>query len=257
MTSFQSDSSYANRYLLTGRVVLVTGSSRGIGAATARLARLGGATVIVHGRTQSAALKVLAAELNAPWTTFDVADESAVAREVAAIHAEAGPPDTLVNCVGITNPHSSFLEQPAEEWRTTLAVNVIGIANCCRAVIPEMQRMGHGRIINVASVRGFVTATGRAAYSASKAALVNMTASLAREYAPAVTVNAVAPGFVATDMAAQWSDSAKRQAQRALLGRAAEAQEIAEVICFLASDAARFIVGQTIVVDGGYMCASQ
>lgn len=242
--------------MLTGRVVVITGSSRGIGAATARLAKSYGARVVVHGRTDGLALQAIASELDALRVSCDVIDEGAVQKALSLIELQLGVPDVLVNCAAITNPHAAFFEQSSAEWIDTLSTNVLGVVNFCRAVGPSMVSRGRGRMINVASVRGFASATGRAAYSASKAAVINLTAVLARELAPAITVNAVAPGFVVTDMAAQWSERARRQAARALLGRPAEPEEIAEVICFLASDRARFITGQTIVVDGGYMSAS-
>ena len=118
--------------------------------------------------------------------------------------------------------------------------------------IPQMQKNKYGRIVNIASIRAYEFASGRPVYSASKAVIVNLTAVLAKEFAPDISVNAVAPGFTETSMAKTWDEEVLKQVKSALLGRSAQPKEIAEAILFLASEKASFITGQTILVDGGY-----
>lgn len=239
---------------LQDKIILISGSSRGIGAATAKLARKYGAHVILHGQTETEHLKKLAHSLNVPYVTCDVADEVAVSQVVAGLVKEHKQIDVLVNCAGITKP-KAFLETTKEEWLETFETNVLGTVNFAKAVIPHMQEAGYGRIVNIASIRGLTQFAGRATYSASKAAVINLTAVLAKEHAPTIAVNAVAPGFTKTDFSKNWNEQTWQQANSAPLGRAAEPEEIAEAVLFLASDQARFITGQTIVVDGGYTVA--
>ena len=131
-------------------------------------------------------------------------------------------------------------------------VNVLGTVHFCQAVIPQMQKNKYGRIVNVASLRGFGAASGKPAYSASKAAIINLTASMAKEFSPDIIINAVAPGFTETPIAKNWDDEVWAKVNTSLLGRIAQPKEIAEVILFLTSDRASFIIGQTILADGGY-----
>ena len=120
-----------------------------------------------------------------------------------------------------------------------------------------MQKKGSGRIVNIASIRGYGITSSRAAYSTSKAAIMNLTCTLAKEYAPMIAVNAVSPGFTRTDMAKTWSEQVWEQVKTSLLNRVGEPEEIAEAICFLASEKASFITGQSILVDGGYSIAGK
>jgi 3-oxoacyl-[acyl-carrier protein] reductase len=233
--------------MLNDKVVLISGSSRGIGAATARLAKGYGADVVLHGHSESVQLKELAKELSARYITCDVADEN----EVRAAFKNIERVDVLINCAGITSP-ASFSETTDEDWLQVFRVNVLGTVHFCKAVIPLMQKNGSGRIVNISSIRGYGITSGRAIYSASKAAIINLTCSLAKEYAPQIAVNVIAPGFTRTDMAKTWNEKIWKQVEQALLGRIGEPNEIAEAICFLGSDKASFIVGQTILVDGGY-----
>ena len=140
-------------------------------------------------------------------------------------------------------------------WLDQFAANVLGPAHFIRAVAPAMQRRGHGRIVTVSSIRGQdpLSSPEVAAYSAAKAAVENLTTTYARELAPAITVNCVAPGFVLTDMADTWSETVRAEVDRCLLGRAAQPEEIAKILLFLVSDAASFITGQTLLADGGLL----
>jgi NAD(P)-dependent dehydrogenase (short-subunit alcohol dehydrogenase family) len=235
--------------MLKNKTILVTGSSRGIGEATVRLAKNYGANVILHGRIESPELVKLSQELNCKYIFCDVSDEKAVRREVSSI----GSIDILVNNAGY-NPSKSFMELTNEEWRRILEVNVLGPVNFSRAVILEMKERGHGKIINVASVKGYNHVAGKPAYAASKAALMRITTSMAEEFAQyGILVNAVAPGFTETEMtSATISPRIKEQIDKIPLRRMANPEEIAEMILFLASDKANYITGQTFCVDGGY-----
>jgi 3-oxoacyl-[acyl-carrier protein] reductase len=237
--------------MLKDKNILITGSSSGIGAATARLAKEYGATVILHGKTESEELKALAEELNCEYIFCDVADKVAVDSEIKRILEKVKRIDILVNSAGISI-NQNFLESTDEVWLDVFKTNVLGTTHFCQAVIPEMQKNNYGRIVNIASIRGYTNTSGNPAYSASKAAIVNLTSVLAKQFAPNIFVNAIAPGFTETPIAQTWNEQVKLQATNNLLGRVAQPSEIAEAILFLASDKASFITGQTLLVDGGY-----
>lgn len=242
-----------------GKVVLITGSARGIGAATARLAHERGAKVILHGRTDSAQLQKLSKELdNAPTIACDVADKIEVEERCRPVLEKVGRVDALVNSAGIVIPQF-LLESDDEGWNKQFATNVLGIVHFCQVIIPYMQRNGYGRIVNVSSKRGFPDdASARGiAYAATKSAVISMTAAMAKDFAPNIAVNAVAPGFTETDISKTWNDEVWKQVEEALIPRVAKPTEIAEAILFLASDAASFVTGQTLLVDGGYMMAGK
>jgi len=179
--------------MLKYKIILITGSSSGIGTATARLAKEYGATIILHGKTESEALKSLAKELNCGYIFCDVSDKKAVDLAIKNILSKVKKIDILVNCAGIAL-RQKFLDTTDESWIDTFKVNVLGTTHFCQAVIPEMQKNKYGRIVNIASIRGFVGTAGSSVYSASKAAIVNITATMAKEFAPDIIINAVAPG---------------------------------------------------------------
>lgn len=235
-------------YNLRGKNILITGSSRGIGAATARLAKKYGANVILHGKTDSDNLRKIADELQSPYMFCDVAKDDEVRSAVGGLERV----DVLVNnaAIQISKPFTDFTQ---EDWARIMAVNVGGVANVSNAVIPKMQEQGHGKIINISSAKGYLATSGRCAYSASKAALINLTATMARELSPTILVNGIAPGFTNTEMTdGTMSPRVKKHIDGSLLKRMAKPEEIAEPILFLASDKSSFIVGQTILVDGGF-----
>lgn len=238
---------------LESRRVLITGSARGIGAATARIAVREGAEVILHGREESDHLKALATDLGCKSLAFDITDREAVHRVVGQEIEAGGTIDALVNCAGWVH-RRPFLETEADDWNVEFSANLLGLAWVCQAVIPAMLDKGYGRIVNVASMRGHeVTASYQgAAYSASKAAVINLTASLAKEFSPAVNVNAVSPGFIQTDMSNGWPPEIWAETEKALVQRVGQPEEVGNLLVFLASEGASFITGQTILADGGY-----
>lgn len=229
-----------------------------MGAAAAKIAYKNGDRVILHGKTDSNNLKKLAKELNADYIVCDVTDKKAVNKTVEEAIKKAGHIDALINCAGAAKA-IPFLETDDDHWLDLYKVNVLGTVHIIQAVLPHMQKAKKGRIVNAASIRGHENmASNRGmAYSASKAAIINLTATLAKEYAPYIAVNAVSPGFTKTDMAKTWNETVWNQVKTALLQRVAEPEELAEVMLFLASDKASFITGQTIVADGGYGIAGK
>ena len=229
--------------------ILITGSSRGIGAAIARLAKEKGYDVLLHGRTHSSHLINLAKELDSKYIIFDVSKED----EVKQAFSEISRIDVLVNSAGV-NISKAFDNLTDSDWKTIYDINLFGLVNVTRHVVPIMNRsQSIGKIINIASIKGLYASVGRVAYASSKAAVINLTTGLAKELAPKILVNAVAPGFTSTEMTDNtWSDRIKKQVDNILLKRMANPKEIAEVVLFLSSDASEYITGQTINVDGGF-----
>jgi 3-oxoacyl-[acyl-carrier protein] reductase len=229
--------------------ILITGSSRGIGAAIARLAKEKGYDVLLHGKSTSPNLSSLARELDSSYITFDVSKEKDVRQALSEIECI----DVLINSAGI-NISKSFKKLTNSDWKTIYDINVFGLANVTRHVVPIMKRSKYvGKVINIASIKGLYSSVGRVAYASSKAAVINLTTGLAKELAPKILVNAVAPGFTSTEMTeSTWSDRIKEQVGNILLQRMADPSEIAEVVLFLSSEASEYITGQTINVDGGF-----
>jgi 3-oxoacyl-[acyl-carrier protein] reductase len=229
--------------------ILITGSSRGIGAAIARLAKEKGYEVLLHGRTRSSCLIELAKELDSKYLIFDISKEDEVKQALSKITQI----NVLVNSAGV-NISKTFDDLTDTNWRTVYDVNLFGLVNVTRYVVPIMKRSKTtGKIINIASIKGLYASVGRVAYASSKAAVINLTTGLAKELAPGILVNAVAPGFTSTEMTdSTWSDRIKKQVSNILLKRMADPKEIAEVVLFLSSSANGYITGQTINVDGGF-----
>ncbi|HSJ46488.1 MAG TPA: SDR family oxidoreductase [Euzebyales bacterium] len=241
----------------TGRTALVTGSSRGIGAAIARRLAALGATVAVHYRAEQAAAEATLVGLTGDGHLIvgaDITDPDAVGRMVAQVVAALGGIDVLVNNAGVYTHHpldDVSYDDWQEAWTDTLAVNLLGAANLTWCVARHMIDTGRaGRIVNVSSRGAFRGEPDHPAYGASKAALNSMSQSLAQHLAPhGITVSAVAPGFVETDMAASLLDGPGGDAIRGQspLGRVATADEIADVVAFLASD--RVVITTGAIVD--------
>jgi 3-oxoacyl-[acyl-carrier protein] reductase len=234
------------------RTVLIAGSSRGIGAAAARLEAAAGSQVILHGRTESEGLKKLSADLGAPAFSCDGQDAGAVQAMIDEVKDQGYIPDALICTLGAVAA-TDAMTGDTDVWLDEYRANVLAPVNFIRSVAPLMLAKGGGRIVTVSSIRGRdnLASPEVTGYSAAKAALENVTVSFAKALAPSITVNAVAPGFVMTDMAETWSDEVRKEVRSNLLGRAGEPEEIAALLSFLVSDSASFITGQTILADGG------
>ena len=241
-------------FRLDGKVAVVTGGNRGLGEAYARALGEAGARVAIAARDEARS-EAVAGELGALAVTTDVTDSASVKSMLATVTAELGPVDVLVNNSGVCF-HRPALEVPDDEWRMVMDVNVDGVWQCCRAVGAQMVERGSGTIINIGSISAEIVnrPQWQPAYNASKAAVHQLTKSLAAEWAPhGVRVNALAPGYVKTEMApvdephfrARWIDDAPMR-------RAASPEEIAPSVIYLASDASSFMTGSVLVVDGGY-----
>lgn len=244
-------------FRLTDKVAIVTGGSRGIGRATAEiLAAQGAHVVLTYVSGEAAAREVVEAIASkggrAEMNQLDVADTAAAEKAVADTAKRLGRLDILVANAGISIDGLA-LRLKDEDIDRTLAVNVKGALACAKAAIKTMMRAKTGRIVFMSSVVGEMGNAGQTAYAASKAALLGIMRSLAREYASrGITANAVAPGYVDTDMTHALTDE-QRQAMLSMvpLGRPATAQEVGAAVAFLASDEAAYITGQTVRVNGG------
>ena len=240
--------------MLTGNVALITGGSRGIGAACARtLASLGADIAVVDAGNAEKATEVCAAcealGVRARAYQSDVADFDAVQQTVAAVKAELGSVDILVNSAGITR--DGLVAAMCEaDFDAVIDTNLKGTFNMIRHCARLFLRAGRGRIVNISSVAGVAGNAGQANYSASKAGVIGLTKSVARELAPkGITCNAVAPGFVATDMTAALPLTDEQIRAAVPLGRMAKPEEIADAVAFLLQS--DYITGQVLCVDGG------
>jgi NAD(P)-dependent dehydrogenase (short-subunit alcohol dehydrogenase family) len=239
---------------LDGRVAVVTGGASGIGAATARRFAAEGARVVVVDRDPEGAAAV-ADEIDGTALALDVRAGDAVEQAIGQIISAFGRVDVLVNNAG-TGDLRPLHTVDDKLWRRLIDVNLTGTFNAMRSVVPHMLAGGGGTIVNNASLSGLFPTRNEAAYSAAKAGVIALTKSGALEYGPAVRVNCVAPGHVRTPLTIVWEQMPEAFAPIAdaiPLGRIGEADEIAEVILFLASDRSSYVTGQTLVVDGGAM----
>lgn len=241
------------------RYALITGGSRGIGAAAARLfAQKGWGVAVGYEKSEAEAGKLVQelSRLGVPAMAVraDVADEGQVRRMVDNVLEKFCQLDILVCAAGIS--HGGLISQiDGEQWRRLFAVNVDGVHHCCRAVLPHMLGRKSGSIVTVSSMWGQVGASCEAAYSATKGAVIAYTKALAKELGPSnIRVNCVAPGVIDTDMNAQLSpEDMAALADETPLGRIGTPEEAAAAIAFLASDEASFVTGQVLAPNGGFV----
>jgi len=247
------------------QVAVVTGGGRGIGRAAALLLAQRGAAVCVNYTAHAAAAEAVVHEITAAGgramaVAADVADDAAVTAMIARVASQLGPVTILVNNAGVSQQATLDTYDPAQLERMR-RVNVDGVIHTTRAVMASMRERRHGRIINVASIAALGTALpGNAFYAASKAEVLILTRRFAMELGPhGITVNAVAPGFVRTDMTQRgrgadgWEKVEKQLGERAMMRRIGEPQDIANAVAFLAAPESGWITAQTLTVDGGRM----
>ncbi len=239
------------------RVALVTGGSRGIGRAIAELLAAAGHRVAINYVANADAAEETVSAVKAAGGTAvavqgDVGDEDSVAALMETVQEQLGPVEILVNNAGITRDDLLMRMKP-DAWDAVIQTNLKSVYLCSKAAMRGMLRAKWGRIINVSSVAGVYGNAGQANYAAAKAGVIGFTMSLAKEIGSrGITVNAVAPGFIATDMTAALGEEAAEAASNQItLGRLGRPEEVASAVGYLASEEASYVTGQTIVVDGG------
>ncbi len=238
---------------LQGEVALVTGASRGIGAAISRALADTGATVVGSATSQSGADGISAAlQGQGRGVVLDVADDTSVAAVFAELQAGEGSPTIVVNNAGITRDNL-LLRMKQDEWDDVIATNLTGLYRVCKAALRGMMKARKGRIINIASVIAVMGNAGQANYAASKAGMVGFSKSLAREVGSrGITVNVIAPGFIDTDMTRVLSEEQRAAMLEGVpLGRLGDGADIANAVLFLASAAGAYITGETLHINGG------
>ena len=238
---------------LSGKIALVTGASRGIGKAIAEKLVACGATVIGTATTENGAEAISQyLDQNGKGLALNVTDEASIESVISTIKAEFGDIDILVNNAGITRDNL-LMRMKEDEWQDILDTNLTSVFRLSKALMRTMMKKRYGRIITIGSVVGTMGNAGQANYAAAKAGLIGFSKSLAREVASrGITVNVVAPGFIATDMTAALTDEQKALTLAQVpVGRLGQPTEIANAVAFLASDEASYITGETLHVNGG------
>lgn len=241
--------------LLDGRIALVTGASRGIGAAIAAGLAAAGARVVGTATSEAGASRIgEALGDTGRGAVLDIADADSVDALLADMNGNEGAPLIVVNNAGITRDNLIMRMKP-DEWDDVLATNLSGAYRVCRGAIRGMMKARYGRIVNIASVIGIMGNAGQANYAAAKAGLIGFSKSLARELGSRnITVNVVAPGFIDTDMTRVLPEEQRKGLLAQVpLGRLGDVTDIASAVTFLASDAASYITGETLHVNGGML----
>ena len=241
---------------LSSKVALITGASRGIGAAIADTLAQAGATVIGTATSESGAQAIAErlAALGGEGRVLNIGEDNSVENLIADIEKQHGGLAILVNNAGITRDNL-LMRMKDEEWDDIMQINLKSVFRASKAAMRGMMKARHGRIINITSVVGAMGNAGQANYAAAKAGLMGFAKSMAREVGSrGITVNCVAPGFIDTDMTRSLPEDTRKmfEAQTAL-GRFGEAQDIADAVLFLASEQGRYITGQTLHVNGGML----
>lgn len=243
--------------LLDGKVAIVTGASRGIGRSVAIELAKAGAKVVINYAGNTAAAESVKETIEAEGgqaivCQADVADANSVDDMVKQTVESFGRIDILINNAGITRD-GLLMRMKESDWDAVMNTNLKGVFNCTKAVSRIMMKQKSGNIVNMTSVVGLMGNAGQSNYSAAKAGVIGFTKSMAKELAPrGITVNAIAPGFITTDMTAVLSDQVKNDlADKIPLGRLGEPEDISKAVLFLVSGSANYITGQTINIDGG------
>lgn len=243
-------------FQLKNKIAVVTGASRGIGQGIALELAKAGATVALVSRTADA-LKIVADEIaavggKASVHPCDISDGEAVTATFKEIVNQYGELHILVNNAGVTKD-ALLMRMSTADWELPIQVNLTGAFNCIKAAIRPMMKARFGRIINITSVVGVTGNAGQANYAASKAGLIGLTKSIAKEVGSrGITVNAIGPGFITTDMTADLTEEIViKMAESIPLGRMGNPEDIAPAVVFLASEGASYITGQTLLIDGG------
>jgi 3-oxoacyl-[acyl-carrier protein] reductase len=240
---------------LTGKVALVTGSGRGIGKAIAQKLAEAGASVVINDVSDAAeatAQEITTAGKPSLFIKANVCSSAEVNPMIEKIVATYGKLDILVNNAGISRDQIT-LRMTDEEWDAVINVNLKSVFVCTRAALKYMMRQRYGRIVNISSIVGIIGNPGQVNYSAAKAGIIGITRSVAKEMGSRqITVNAVCPGFIETEMTQKLPEKVKQEySQRIPLGFLGSPEDVADAVAFLASDEARYITGQFLCVDGG------
>jgi NAD(P)-dependent dehydrogenase (short-subunit alcohol dehydrogenase family) len=242
-----------NQIDLTGRVAIVTGAARGIGRAIAERLAASGARVAVWDVDGPAARAAAAEIAGSIDLVADVTDPATIDAALAATETRLGPPDILVNNAGIAGPNFPLDEYPAAEWRRVVEIDLIGVFNCCRAVVPTMRRRDYGRIVNIASIAGKEGNPNASAYSAAKAGVIGLTKSLGKELAETgIRVNSVTPAAAKTDIFAQMTEAQiAYMLSKIPMARFVAVEEIAALVAWLSSAECSFSTGGVFDISGG------